>query len=81
MDISELKDEYVENATISFKVTTLKRIKKFMKINKIKKFSPTIDKIVNDFLDSQEFELDVENTTKTQGGSIMVPMKQKEEYK
>ena len=55
MDIKDLQtNNPTKNVTISFRIDTLGRVKKFMKDNKIKKFSPIVDKIVNDWLDQQD---------------------------
>ena len=57
MDITEFQ---IKNPTkivsVSFRMNTISRIKSFLKDNKIKKFSPIVDKIVNDWLDQEEKE-------------------------
>ena len=54
MDIKDLQTNNITKiVTISFRINTIIRIKKFMKDNKIKKFSPIVDKIINDWLDIQ----------------------------
>ena len=53
MDIEQLKDS-TENVSVSFRKSTLKRIRAFMKKNNIKMFSPVIDRIISDWLNAQE---------------------------
>ncbi len=60
---SEFTTDQTENASVSFRKSTLKRIKEFMDKNKILKFSPTIDTIVNKWLNEQESKKE-EDTSK-----------------
>ena len=53
MDLEQLKDK-TTNISVSFKKLTLIKINKFMKKNKLKKFSPLIDKMINEWFEVQK---------------------------